>query len=325
MTLPKPKNIGPAQWSFIKKTRASIDHDAKAFFRQQNWRTIAPKGGCNDSNLLNVNGKKVTVESFYVKALSVWIPHVLIQHHVPTCPHCKSKSHVDVVKARWTNCPIVLFGISSHRYLDTVLYPCQKCRRHFSGTNKKSMELDGAVYYSYFNYYMGHGYAVDDELFRHIILDAPNQATACIARKLKRMAYEAYLDQQQLYFSAVGVGKIRPVKKQKTLLEFLPKAPSDPEVKRLTDERNKQSHEVTKIKTRLVSCRKQLEMDHTFTDMLASKDDRNVYGKDKNKLPGMGGCKLRALIAAGLPTFRTLLAVTDYAQYSRYFTNRFSP
>jgi hypothetical protein len=43
------RSIGIAQWTFIKKIRAAVKNDPKAFFSHHNWRHVTPGGGKNDS------------------------------------------------------------------------------------------------------------------------------------------------------------------------------------------------------------------------------------------------------------------------------------
>ena len=191
---------GTAQDEFILKVRGSIDTDARLFFLENNWKDVRPTFGRFDSALLNTANKRTrNVDAFYVKSLAVWIPHVLIPNHVPTCPHCKRKDYVHVANARWINHPKILYGKDRHRYLDTLLYPCKACNRHFAGYNKSSMELDAKVYYGFFNFYLGHRFAVDEDLYRQIVEESTTESTENIARRLKNFAYAAFYDDHQLY------------------------------------------------------------------------------------------------------------------------------
>jgi hypothetical protein len=170
---------------------------------------ISPCCGSYDNQLLNKANKNTTsVNTFYVKSLASWVPHLLFQNFVPTCPHCKSKEFVDATRARFVNSPIVLYGAATNRYLDACLYPCNKCNRSFAGYNKQSMQLDASVYYAYFKFYLGPGYAVDQQLYSTIIEEAATESTAMIFRRLKTHAYKRYYSDYQLYLAAVGVNKI---------------------------------------------------------------------------------------------------------------------
>jgi hypothetical protein len=231
----KPKLLGDAQWRYILKVRGAIEKDHDGFFKQNNWRNICPMIGSFDSHLLHPSSKRTTtVEAFYVKGIASWVPHLLIKNFVPSCPRCKTAAYVNPQKSRWINCPTVLYCISRIRYLDTHLYPCDKCKRSFAGYNKKSMHLDAAVYQSFFNFYLGSGYAVEEDLYRSIITESATESTAMIAKKLKEQAYQQYYADYALYLSAVSVDKItRPHKKQKTLPEMLPKVRDDPQLEKL--------------------------------------------------------------------------------------------
>ena len=212
------QQYGTAQKAFIDKVRGKITRDPRGYFKQQNWRNIEPSGGKYDSDVLNAKSKKTTtVEAFYVRPLACWVPHLLIENHVPKCPHCKKSDQVDLTKTRWINSPKILFGIGTHKYIDTMLYPCQRCRRHFAGYNKQSMQLSASVYYGYFNYYLGHGYAVDEPLYRHVVDASGTEATSTIASRLKRAAFDEYYADHQLYLSAVACKKITNSNKRKRM------------------------------------------------------------------------------------------------------------
>jgi hypothetical protein len=60
-------------------------------------------------------------------------------------------------------------------YLDTFLYPCGRCNKTFAGYNKSSMQRDASVYYGFFNFYLGHGYAVDEPLHFMVDKSAPTE------------------------------------------------------------------------------------------------------------------------------------------------------
>jgi hypothetical protein len=67
-------SLGTAQWAFIKKIRAAVKNDPKAFFAHHNWRHNCPSGGKHDGAPFNDNNKKTTVDAFYVRALHVGYP-----------------------------------------------------------------------------------------------------------------------------------------------------------------------------------------------------------------------------------------------------------
>jgi hypothetical protein len=308
----KPKPLSEPQWRFVLKTRSAIKNDPRQFFKSHDWRCIVPtNGGRFDSTILS---KPSTVEDFYVKAIAAWVPHLLVPNHIPCCPHCKVRRHVDIVKARWINCPKVLYGMSRYKYLDTVLYPCTKCGRRFAGYNKQSMQLDSSLYYGYFTFYLGHGFAVDDELHRFVVESANTASTSSIDKKLQRMAYDAYYDDHQLYTTATGLKKIRPRKKQKTIDQlFLPlQAMGNGELQHLLNVRARCSSHLAKTKLNYNAAAIRCTSDWQFKGMMSEKDNHNVHGA-RNFLPGLGSTKLRRLMNAGITSCQELLAADPLA------------
>ena len=143
---------GAAQAAFVAQVRDAVKTNAKSFFASNNWRDVTPKKGRFDSSLIYPNSASTClVDDFYIKSISVWVPHLLIPAHTHTCPNCKDSQSVSVDSARWINAPKILHGKDCHRYLDTMLYPCKRCGRHFAGYNKESMQLDAEVYFGHFN------------------------------------------------------------------------------------------------------------------------------------------------------------------------------
>ncbi|MGL5934273.1 MAG: hypothetical protein ACRCZI_01470 [Cetobacterium sp.] len=306
----QPKQLGDAQWEFVKKVRGAIKKDHVAFFGQHHWKHIVPGSGSYDSHLLNkCNQTTNKVQDFYVKPIACWVPHLLIKNHVPTCPRCQSKEFVHTQRARFINSPIILFGMSTNKYLDTCLYPCDKCSKSFTGYNKQSMQLDAPVYFAYFNFYLGPGYAVDEQLYSHVIEEAASQATAMIARRLKTHAYKRYYSDYQLYFAAAGVHKIsQPKKKQKNIKDLFPKISNDPALEGLKRMKRDALDECGRARAALDNARRDLEKDIRFDGMLGDKDNHNIHGRF-NLLVGLGGTKLRRLIAAGVFSMHGLMAV----------------
>jgi Transposase len=304
----RSKQFGDEQWTFITEIRGAVMNDPKSFFSTRNWRCITPSGGKNDSTLFNLTNQ-TTVDAFYVRPIACWVPHLLIANHVPTCPRCKSKDFVDLVKARWINSPKIMYGITSHLYLDTMLYPCTKCSGTFSGYHKQSLQLDANVVFGYFNYYLGHGYAVDEPLFRLIVESATSEATSTICRRLKTLQHTEYLDQYQLYLGAVGLDKVKPPKKkQKSIRALLPKATGDAELDRLIKVRNATMSNVSKCRMLYNSAHNKHAMDIKFVSILKDKDNHNVHGKS-NCIPGLGSTKIRQLIQCEILSTKDLLVV----------------
>jgi hypothetical protein len=312
----KPSQLSHPQWDFLKGIRAQIKNDAGLFFKQNNWRMIMPPGGRYDNYLLNsTSSATTTVEAFYVKPVACWAPHLLIANHVPCCPHCKKRDEVDIVSARWINSPKVLFGVERTSYLDTFLYPCGRCKKTFAGYNKSSMQLDASVYYGYFNFYLGHGYAVDEQLYALVVEYATTTSTSVIAKRLLKQAYNGYYNDYQLYLSAVGMNKIRPKKKQKTMKSHF-NAVQDKQLDRLQRLKSDAASRVARSRLSLSSARVRRDTDVRFHSILSDKGNHNIHGT-RNILPGLGSTKLQSLIDIGITSMFELLAAEEdeYAHY----------
>jgi len=152
--------------------------------------------------------KQLDTESFYVKHVACWVPHLLIPQHVPSCPKCRTNTHVDTASSKWVKHPKLLFGLKSHKYLDTKLYPCRSCNKEFVGYNKESLQLDAKAIIGYFNFYLSAKYAVDDELYSYIV-DSPDSSSARMARHLQKMAASNYFSDYMVFLHAVRAEKIK--------------------------------------------------------------------------------------------------------------------
>jgi hypothetical protein len=140
--------------------------------------------------------------------MAVWLPDRLIANFVPTCPHCKSNRHVDVIKARWQNSPKVLFGLKGHKYLDTKLYPCHQCKRQFTGYNPESMKEDAHYYAGFFNYHLSGRFADDEELYS-FVRSQYDVSPPRIFNALQQMAVDTYLNDFSLYLHAVWSKRVK--------------------------------------------------------------------------------------------------------------------
>jgi hypothetical protein len=157
--------------------------------------------------------------------------------------------------------------------------------------------------FGYFNYYLGHGYAVDEDLYKTIVDLANTQSTASIAQRLKRLQYGEYLDQYQLYLGAVGLDKVKPQrKKQQTITSMFPKLSGDPELDRLLKERKaKQKMDAGRLRLLMNCAHNRHAMDITLRSIiLKDKDNHNIHGGQLNTIPGLGGTKLRKLISCNI-------------------------
>lgn len=171
---------GDAQAQFIRKYRKEIESNID-YFADKDWRRISSGVGIGT----NLHSCAVSPESLYVKDVAVWIPHRIIPGFRPSCTKCKSNVYVDIPgsKMDWVSRPKILYGINTHRYLDTVYYGCKNCGGKMAGYNEDSMKLDAQHMIGIFNFRLGNGYAIDDELYSFIVSHS-NETTASIYRRL---------------------------------------------------------------------------------------------------------------------------------------------
>jgi hypothetical protein len=135
-------------------------------------------------------------------------------------------------------------------------------------TNKSSMQLDAAVYYGYFNFFLGKHYAVDEQLYRQIIFaSARESCTSSISKRLIAGAYDAFYADYQLYLSAVGCDKIRPKKKQR-IMDFLQEATDDRQLGRLKHRKNDKSSTVRQLHLSVTVAKNKKEADVVFSTIL---------------------------------------------------------
>jgi len=196
MTVPR---YGVAQRQFILDLRGQIDIKQHACFHVNDWRNLTPAGG---KCVGLTSPKKIETDSFYVKSVASWVPHLLIPKHVPCCPHCKKNTHVDTASSRWVAFPKILYGMTSHKYLDTKLYPCRACNREFTGCHKESLALDAQVIAGCFNVCLAGKHAVDAELHSFIV-NAPDSSSARVARHLQKLCSDTHFSDYQIFLHAV--------------------------------------------------------------------------------------------------------------------------
>lgn len=195
-----------AQAAFVASVHTAVDAEGSAYFDDKDWRSVVPASAGRSNSL--TTKKLVKTESYYVRPVAVWVPHLLL-NHIPTCPNCESNQHIRIDLSTWIASPIVLFTMKGHQYLDTFLYYCGKCDRRFNGYHKKSMHLDAPAYIGYFNYFLGvKGYAVDEELHSYIVNAAAHQSTASVRERLFNICHDKYLHDFQHYLHAVGANKV---------------------------------------------------------------------------------------------------------------------
>ena len=296
----------PAQERFVKRTRDAIDSNP-AYFDTHDWRSIFPSGGTRSSLT-----KPVSTESFYVKPIAAWVPDKLFEHHVPCCPRCRSNRYVDVKGARWINTPKILFGVSTHKYLDTKLYPCRGCSKRFTGYNRESMAVDHDKYMGFFNFYLSSRFAADEELIA-FVSNMYDKSTATIQRVLTAMTTEKYLSDHIYYLHACRANRIKKTATnvidggQSTLdplLENLSEAPTAPPAER-TLLRLKSDFKRTRLNLLLAESNARNPIH--FGDLIKTKSGRNKL-VTKGMLASVGKGKLQQLIDAGFETGKDLVA-----------------
>jgi hypothetical protein len=120
-----------------------------------------------------------------------------------------------------------------------------------------------------------------------------------------------------LYLGAVGLEKAKlQLKKQRTWTFLLPKPTGDAELDHLIRERNNRTSEVAKQRMLLHSAQVKHGLDITFVSMLKNKENHNVHGEE-NCIPGLGGTRLRKLMACNTLSTKALLEAdpVDYMAY----------
>jgi len=264
--------------------------------------------------------------------MAVWIPPLLIAGHIPSCPHCKKNTHVDVESARWVSFPKLLFGIKHHRYLDTKMYPCRACKCEFTGYNKQSLECDAKELVGYFNFYLATKYAVDDELYSFIV-NSPDSSPARIAQHLQRISSDNYFNDYQHYLYAVRASKIKGTPSNVSRHDKRqPQIGAAIQQQIQREEQTQQQSAMARLKTqlwgemrnlrfKLISIEASLDVSadgparnkldfRTLCEQKRSRNSRDL------PLPSLGGGKLRKLISVGVHNAVELL---DYEDINRVF------
>ena len=198
--------LSRAQYVFVEKVRGSVEVRKEKYFDDKDWMNIAPATvGVNHSS-----NQKISVQSYYVRPVAVWVPHLLVKNHMPSCPKCRCCTNVRV-KANtkgeweWVKSPLVMHGVPSHTYLDTVYYFCTKldCYSAFTGYNQLSLQIDAKQYVGLFNIYLANRFAVHPDLYSYVISHSIDDSTAGIHRKLKQAATDKYAAEVHRYYHAV--------------------------------------------------------------------------------------------------------------------------
>ena len=299
-----------AQHAFIRATRDSIKTCGSRFFNDKDWRDVKLISGSRSSLTSSV---KLTTDSFYVRSLAAWVPHLLFPSFLPKCPKCCDNHYINLGESRWIDNPVILYGIATHRYLDTMMYHCDTCNSKFAGYNKKSMQLNSKNYVGYFNFYLGEkGYAVDEELYSFIVTnEAGTQATATIHERIHSMTVDNYVNNYYKYLHAVGSHKVRYCKRggvathdtQQRTLDYAFAAPGDSNVvvrSSISDLKD----EIRNLRYKLDHATSLAQGDINLRDIIEMKRNNNCINPP---LKGIGESKLKQLISHGCVTMKQLL------------------
>ena len=293
-----------AQDRFVQRTRHDIDANQCSYFDDHDWHRIVPNGGSRSSLR-----KAVSIDSFYVKPVAAWVPHLLFENHVPSCPRCRSPRFVDVKAARWINTPKILFGVSSHQYLDTKLYPCRGCGQRFTGYNRESMDLDEEKYMGFFNIYLSARFAVNEDL-ASFITNMYDKSTASIHRVLTQMATDRYLNDHIYYLHACRANKIKKradnvaANGQSTLDPLLQDVSDIPEAPAAQRTLLRLQKDFQRTRFKLGTAETAARNNLCFRELFKSKNGRN---RRHAPLPSVGTGKLQKFIDAGIESGRDLV------------------
>jgi len=290
-----------SQREFIESIRKQID-DNPRFFDDHNWSNIMPKGGRHSSSQ-----KAICPDSFYVRPIATHVPHFLFKE-TPCCPHFSSRKFVNLSSARWINSPKILYDIGSHKHLDTMLYPCNKCKRHFAGCNEVSMGHDSDRTLGFFNMKLSKPFAVDEELCSFVI-SSWKIPTAQIRQQLEDITTRKCLSDYKHYLHALRAQKIKlhhhevsiDDRHQETVDRHLREVSTAEGT--LTEVRGNMVR--AKLKHQIAA--KQWRGCIPFVDLLNVKKDNNNSDRMLKKL---GKKKLEQLISNGISSGRELLDCT---------------
>ena len=190
---------GAAQHEFIERVRADIKNFPDTFFQKKDWRNITPPQG----RYVPLNPDRLmAAEEFYVRPVAVWVPHLIIPDFIPACTRCESSVAVNVHKGKFIDRPKILFGVKGHRYLDTVVYHCNQCKRPFNGFTSMELKVNAKRELGFFDIFLQKDYAVEADLFS-VIVNSHGKPTSMIASQLKQNYADSYYADSTYYYSAV--------------------------------------------------------------------------------------------------------------------------
>jgi len=210
-----------------------------------------------------------------------------------------------VSNARWINSPKTLCGIGSHKYLDTMLYPCNHCKRHFAGTNKTSMSHDSDRTLGFFNMKLSKRFTVDEDLYSFIIAGW-KMPTAQLRQQLEDITTQKYLSDYKYYLHALRCDKIK-LHRHEVCLEDRAQETVDRHLREVsTTERT-----LAEVRANMVWSRLRYQSAlNTFRSSIPFQELMNVKSDNNNSnrmLKKLGKKKLEQLMEAGILSGRELL------------------
>lgn len=329
------KPYSTAQDKFIKEIRSKIDDNAKDFLAGKDWRNITPCGGRYTGLQA---GQPVDVESYYVKPVAMWIPHIIIPGFRPSCPLCGTCANVDINLKKWVTTPKILYGPSGHRYLDSKMYRCNgvSCnQKEFAGFDQRSMANadDANQLTGIFNFHLQKTFAVDEEAFGAIINSAADRTTASMAKSLGQQVADRFFSESEHYYAAVkacGVKAIPTKRKNKfgdqrevtrhdtnqtTIRQHLSTKRPKKATQALILRKQRAERKISNLESTADYWQTKYRTDTNISDILEFKEkDKNKSRKDYFRALGVG--KLEKCLQNGITTvFALSEADTKQPQY----------
>jgi len=304
--LPKPKpppaaRHGAAQEGFVTSTRLALKADP-LYFVKRDWRQLK---FTNPASL--VNSKKTSPDIFYVKDLAAWIPHMIVPGYTPSCAKCLKKEAVDVQRFRFVEEPKLLYGLSSHRYLDSACCWCGHCCGDFAAWNPATLTQDGKELVGIINFRLSKGFALDEELYSYVTTHS-SETTTSIPQRIKSMHANQHVNDSVFYYWAVIANKVRARNpllvegtKQSTLDHLLVK-----EGKTTREQRRQLAlrWDLARLERDLASKAGCLTGDTHFSDVFRRKRNRNSI---RDIFPGIGKAKCLVLLEHDVCTAQDLI------------------
>ena len=295
------------QMEHIKKYRSKIDAGLCDEF-YKDWTNV-----CLKKIRAGPNKKKYRASDFYIKKSMVWIPHLLIDGHIPCCPTCGTNEFVNAANYWWVDFPLICYTMTGHAYLDTVRYPCSKCNKRFRATNMKSMAMDktGGVR-AKFRIYMLQRCAVDENLFYHII-ENHDQPVLRLLKKYKGVIARKYVSDVIEFLLAV---KMNMTINQNSISQpridvAIANANTQQQQQQQSSTRIRMTAEEQRVRFRLMSrlssASSSAEDEFPFDTMLKDKKKKKVTSMSFS----LGPKKLQMLIDCGIHSGRQLLELYD--------------